>query len=135
MTWAKGVSGNPAGKAPGTESKITKLRNMIAARVPDIIDRLIESAINGDTQAAKLLIERALPAYRTESMPINLAITEKLNLVEIGNKIISAIGNGEMSPDQGTQLLLVLSNQAKLIEVTDLEQRIKALEEASNSKS
>lgn len=128
-----GVSGNPAGRTPGT-GKVNQYRKLLESRLPELVDVLVTQALSGEPTALRMCFERLIPAYRSESIPVNLPITEKINLVEIGNKIISAIGNGEISPDQGAQVLSALSNQAKLQEVTELEQRIKALEEANNVK-
>ena len=48
-----GVSGNPAGKPPGTLSASTKLRKLID--VERIIARLQKAALDGDVQAARTL--------------------------------------------------------------------------------
>lgn len=134
MTWVKGVSGNPKGKTPGTESKIAKLRKQIADRIPEVIDRLLYAAIKeGDTQAAKLLLERSLAPLRAESMPLSLNLPEKATLVDIGKSVIEAISSGSISTDQGAQILSVLTGQAKLKESEEIEKWLAALEQATNT--
>lgn len=60
--WKPGESGNPAGKPPGTLTAVTKLRKLID--VEKIIERLQSAALAGDVQAARTLLERALPVCR-----------------------------------------------------------------------
>jgi hypothetical protein len=135
-TFAKGSVPNPMGKPPGTESKVTKLRKMIAERVPDVIEAMLDAAIHEhDTQAAKLLLERCLPPFRGESMPVEIpAMQQTTSLVEIGRSVLSAIGEGLISPEIGVQVLSSLANQSKLVENEELEKRIEQLEESASIK-
>ena len=50
--WKKGESGNPKGRTPGT-GEVPKIRAAIAARVPEILDKLMALALEGDTGAAR----------------------------------------------------------------------------------
>ena len=65
----KGRSGNPAGRPRGTQNPSTKLRKQIADALPEIINTLVESAKGGDVGSASLLLSRALPPLRPESLP------------------------------------------------------------------
>lgn len=131
MTWVKGQSGNAAGKPVGTISRTVKLRNMIADRIPDVINTMIEAAVSGDVQAARVLIERVLPAVKSESLPVNLDLPEKANLTTIGESIIQSVTQGSISVEAGAQLMSAITGQAKLIEITELEARIAKLEGVS----
>ena len=55
---------------------------------------------------------------------------EASSLTQMGESVLSAIGNGVLSPEQGAKLLQALAGQARLIEVEELESRIHALEES-----
>ena len=74
MPFKKGTSGNPAGRKPGTLTKQDKLRLQIAEGVPSIIKAMMEKAEAGDTAAAKLLLDRTLPALRPTDAPVPLAL-------------------------------------------------------------
>jgi len=73
MAWKPGQSGNPAGRRG--DANITRARRAIARELPSIVASLVEQARAGDVQAAKLLLERAIPAMR----PID---TELMNILE-----------------------------------------------------
>jgi len=126
-----GESGNPAGRPKGS-SGISKLRAGISEHVPDIIAKMVEKAKEGDSTAARLLLERAIPALRPTDHPEPLSIPGA-TLTEQGNAVIAAIASGELAPVQGGVLLAALANLAKLTEADDLEKRIAALE-ARNGK-
>jgi hypothetical protein len=58
------------------------------------------------------------------SLPVNATLAGQ------GTEIINAIMMGKIPPDIGTQLISALTSQAKIIEFTELESRIAALESA-----
>jgi hypothetical protein len=51
---------------------VEKLRASLAKHVPDIIAALVASAKEGDTAAAKLILERVIPAVKSEELPVTL---------------------------------------------------------------
>jgi hypothetical protein len=71
MTWAKGVSGNPAGRKPGS-GEVAKLRAGLGQRLPEILEVLVGRALEGDVGALKLVLERVLPALRPASPAVPL---------------------------------------------------------------
>jgi hypothetical protein len=65
----KGVSGNPAGRPPGRKSEIVALKQDLEfavrshvdpRKVKKIIDKLVNKAMNGNLQAAKLILDKVL---------------------------------------------------------------------------
>ena len=125
--WQPGQSGNPKGRKPGT-GEVARLRETIRARVPELIDRLIEAALDGDTQAAKLLIERVIPAAKPAELPAPVEIDGE-TLGDQGRAILGAVAGGRLAPGQGAQLMTALGALARVVEVDELEARIRALEE------
>jgi hypothetical protein len=107
-----GQSGNPAGRKPG-EGKIAKLRAEIAAHVPAIIAKLAEQAKGGDAAAARLLLERYVPAYKPTDQAQSLDLPGN-TLTEQGQAVIAAISTGELAAAQGGVLLAALASLAKL---------------------
>lgn len=131
--WTKGQSGNPRGRKPG--SGVTQqLRASIAQHVPDIVSKLVEQAKEGDTQAARLLLERVLPPVKQQEEAVSFDLPEG-TLSEQGAAVIRAAGDGEIAPSQATQMLTGLAAFAKLKEVDELERRLEALEAAASRKA
>ena len=120
-----GVSGNPKGK-PKDKTPATLLRKAIVEDMPEIILTLVEQAKNGDTTAAKILLDRCCPTLKPQALAINIPING--TLAEQGDEIIKATLSGNIPPDIGAQLINALSNQGKLVELQELTERIEILE-------
>lgn len=121
-----GISGNPKGR-PKDKTPATLLRKSIIDDMPEIILKLVEQAKNGDTAAAKILLDRCCPALKPQAMAINMPVNG--SLAEQGGEIIRATLSGHMPPDIGAQLITALASQGKLIELQELTERIEILEE------
>ena len=131
MTWRKGQSGNPKGRPPGS-GEVARLRAAIAEHVPTIITRLVERAtMEGDTQAARLLLERVLPPVKAVALPEPLPLPAVGSLAERAEAVLAALAAGQASPDAAETALAGLAAVARLRAIDDLERRIAALEERS----
>ena len=130
--WKPGQSGNPKGRKPGS-TEIGRLRKSIAVHLPEIIDRLVEQARTGDAGAARLLLERVLPPIKAGEQPTPIDLPDT-NLVEQGQAVLAAVGAGQISPGQASQLLTGLAALARLVESEELTARIAALEAAQPMK-
>lgn len=124
--WKKGESGNPRGRRPGS-GEVAKLRAAIAEHVPTIIERLVAAALEGDTGAARLLLERVCPPLKAAEESRPLALPDG-TLTEKGAAVLSAVAAGELAPGQGGVLLGAIGTLARVAEVDELERRLTALE-------
>lgn len=125
--WAPGQSGNPKGRPPGA-GEPARLRKAIAEHVPAIIKTMTQAALSGDVQAARLLLERALPPLKAleSSAPVDLSPAG--TLAEQGRAVVAAVAAGAMPPGQGAALMGALGTLARIDESTDLAARVAALE-------
>jgi len=126
--WKPGQSGNPAGRKPGT-GEVGRLRASIAKHVPEIVAKLVEQALAGDAQAARLLIERVIPPVKAVELPAPIALPVDGSLADQGRAVLGAAGLGALAPGQAAQLLASLGALAKLVETDELAARVAALEE------
>lgn len=126
--WRPGQSGNPRGRPPGS-GEIAALRAGIRARIPSLIERLIDAALAGDTAAARLLLERVLPPMKPAEETAPLALPDG-TLTEQGRAVLRAVADGELAPGQGAALLASLGTLARVREADELLRRIEALEAA-----
>lgn len=124
--WRPGTSGNPAGRKPGT-GQVSKLRAAIAKDVPAIIKSLTTAAKAGDVAAARLLLDRALPALKPVENSVAVALAGE-TLTEQGKAALNAITAGDLAVGQGAALLAAIGSLAKLVETDELARRIEALE-------
>jgi hypothetical protein len=127
MPFKPGQSGNPAGRRPRTDTE-QRQREQIRKALPGIVARLIHAAESGDTTASKLLLERIMPAYKPLDRPVVLELGP--DLAEAGRAVLAAVGAGRLTPDQANSLLASITSLVRVIEATELEARITALDAA-----
>ena len=79
MPWAKGQSGNPAGRK--RDSHINAARVKLARHLSEVIDAVILAALSGDMRAARLILERLIPPITAdyEKLAARLAVLEARN--------------------------------------------------------
>ena len=130
--WLPGKSGNSKGRPPG-QGEVTRLRESIAEHLPAIIMQLVNRARDGDTQAARLLLERVLPPMKPAEQAVSLNLPDG-DMTGQGMAVIAAIAAGELAPGQGAQLLTGLGSLARIREIDELERRLSALEGAKNER-
>lgn len=124
--WRPGQSGNPAGRRPGTGT-VQQLRRGIEEAVPEIILTLTDKAKSGDVGAARLLLERVIPPLRPTEALQTLHIDGD-DLSGQARSIVALTASGEVSMSQAAQFISALGTLAKLIEVDEIERRIRTLE-------
>lgn len=130
--WKPGQSGNPKGRSPGS-GEVSKIRAALAAEVPAILQALVERAREGDTQAARLLLERTVAPLKAMEPAQAIHLPEG-SLTEQGRAILAAVASAELAPTQGAHLLSAIGSLARVAEIDDLAQRIEALEKQQEGK-
>lgn len=124
----KGQSGNPQGRPKGSGIS-AQLRQAIEGEAEAIIKAMIEQAKAGDMQAAKALLDRVLPALKPESQAIHLPeLVAAGTMAEKARAAIDAAGAGAVSPSAASDLVAAIAGLARVVEVTELQQRLDELE-------
>ena len=71
--FAKGTSGNPSGRVPGSRNNATRLAQaLFDTRAAAVSDRAIELALEGNGAALKFCLERILPRQRESAVMVDL---------------------------------------------------------------
>lgn len=118
------------GRPKGIVDKRSSLRALLDPHAKDLVAKLVELAKGGDTAALRICIDRLIPAPKAKDDPITLTALDGTPS-ECGDVVVSAVAAGEITPDQGAAVMSILANQVRLVEATELERRIAALEEAA----
>ena len=127
MKFQAGQSGNPLGKPVGSKDKRTALRELLNPHAPALVEKAVQKALEGDTSALKLCLDRCIAPLRSTTGSV--AIESGGSLPERGQKTLDAIYTGEIDALTGSALLGALADQAKLVEMTEFEERLRKLEE------
>jgi hypothetical protein len=120
--------GRPPGRGP-----VAELRAALASDLHQIIDSLKAQALAGDAQAIRIILDRVLPALRPVELPTALALPADGTLADQARAVVQAAADGALAPAQAAQIVTALGGVAKIIETTDLLQRVEALEARSKA--
>ena len=127
-----GQSGNPAGKKPGTKNRATlAMEALLDGEAEGLTRKAIELAMEGDTTALRLCLERLCPPRKSRTVSISLPPIETASdVLTAFSDVLSAVGEGEVTVDEAQALAGILETKRKAIETVDIEARITKLEEA-----
>lgn len=123
----KGQSGNPAGRPRGRADSRNRYREMLQPHIPEVLDKLVELAKDGDVAAAKLVLERTVPAARAKDIPTSLPLAGA-TVAERGMSVIDASIAGTIAPAEAEIAMALLQGQTRIIETSELLARIESLE-------
>jgi hypothetical protein len=99
---------------------------MVEPDLPEIVKALVNAAKGGDVAAINLIYSRIVPPVKPSSE--DLSIRVKGTLQERGEAILSALSSGKIGPEQATLAMNALTAQSKLVEQSEILDRIAQLE-------
>ena len=128
--FAKGTSGNPAGRRPGVLNKATMVaQSLLDGEAEALSRKAVELALEGSIAALRLCLERVCPPRKESPVAVKLPTVEGVaDLPKLTAAILKAVGEGKLEPGQAAALASLVANHGKLLELAELEQRISALE-------
>jgi len=121
-----GTSGNPKGRSVSRRKSDAAIRAQLSKSAPEIVQRIIDAALEGDMQAAKLVLERTSPALKPTDSAVDIPQAD--TLTGTATAVLAAVTSGDISPTQGATLAGIIANTARVTEVDELIRRIEALE-------
>ena len=132
--WKKGESGNPAGKPPGSRHKVTlAVERLLDGEGEELTRKAIELALEGDLTALRLCLERICPPRKSRPIAIDLPDVKTCEGVsQAQTAVVQAVGEGELTPEEGQSLSNILEARRKSIETGDHERRLDELEKRVN---
>ena len=125
MTFKSGQSGNPSGRKPGSKNKKLELLRSSDERLQK---KVLDMAMQGDPTALKIVADRLWPRLRAQAATVSIDVASD-DIAEQGRQIIDSALSGNITVDVLKDLLTALYAQAKLIELSEFEQRMQALEQ------
>jgi len=133
--FARGVSGNAAGRPKGSRNYATAVLAALTATDATAIQKaVIEKAKTGDMVAARIILDRISPVPRGRAISFALPkANDAAGVMSAHAAMIDAVAKGRITVDEGMAISQLLSAQLKTIEATETEKRLRALEEQLSS--
>ncbi len=122
-------AGNP-GRPKGARHKVTKAVEALLGDDAEALTRkAIEKALEGDTTALRLCLERIAPVRKDTPVSFDLPPMETANdAAAAAQAVLRAVSGGEVTPLEGASVMALIEGYRKTLETTELEARITALE-------
>lgn len=127
-TFAPGNSGRPA----GTRLRVTRaVEELLGGEAEKLSRKAIDLALEGDTTALRLCLERIAPPRKDTPVSFDLPHIESAQDASgAAEAVLRAVSEGEISPLEGASVMGLVEGYRKTLETTELEERISALEAA-----
>ena len=88
-------------------------------------------ALGGDTTALRLCLERIAPARKDAPISFDLPpIANASEAAQAAGAVVRAVANGDITPLEGATVMGLVENYRRVLETSEFEARIAALEEA-----
>ena len=125
-TFAKG---NP-GRQKGTRLKVTRaVEDLLEGQAEALSQKAVDMALEGDTTALRLCIERIAPVRK--DAPVDFDLPQMAcadDAAKAAASVLASVSVGELSPAEGASVMGLVETYRRALETSDLENRIEALE-------
>jgi hypothetical protein len=129
-TDGKFAGGNP-GRPKGARHKTTlAIQALLDGEGEALTRKAIDMALAGDTTALRLCLERIAPPRKDAPVRFDLPPMEgAANAAAAMGAILASVASGDLTPSEATSLAGLVEAYRKALEATELETRIKTLED------
>jgi hypothetical protein len=127
-TTGRFVGGN-AGRPRGARHKTTIIAEaLLDGEAPELIRKAIQMAMDGDSAAMRLLVERILPPRRDSTVEVELPPIANGGAPVVIAALLEAVASGEVTPSEAQKIGSTVGQWIRAVELAELESRIAALE-------
>ena len=122
-------SGN-AGRPRGSRNKATiAIESLLHGQAEALTQTAVTKALEGDSIALRLCIERIAPAPKDQPVSFSLPnMNDALDASEAAGSILTSVSEGELTPIEATRVMGLIDSYRRILELTEIEERLQALE-------
>jgi hypothetical protein len=128
------ASGNAGGKK-GSRHAITVLaEKLLSEDVEGVVQSVVKAAKNGDTQAARVILDRIAPPRKDSTISIELPEIKSLDdVAQAMSMVVKATANAEIGLSEADMLTKLLQGYSAALEASEISKRLTVLEAKLNS--
>ena len=122
--------GNP-GRPKGARHAVTRaVEQLLQGEADGLTRKAIDLALEGDTTALRLCLERIAPPRKDAPVSFDLPpMTNSKEAADAASAVLQAVSEGEITPIEGASVMGLVENYRRVLETSELEARITKLEQ------
>ena len=98
--------------------------------------KCVQLALQGNTTAMRLCVERLSPARRQRVLQFTLPPVKTIaNVAEASEAVVRGVARGKLTPGEGEAFTVMLDGRRRMIESEEWDARLRAVEEAQSGPS
>jgi len=119
-----------AGRPKGSRNKATiAIESLLEGQAEALTQTAIAKALEGDSIALRLCMDRIAPPMKDKPVVFTLPqMRNALDASEAAGSVLHAVSDGTLTPMEGTRVMALIDSYRRTLELTDIEQRLHALE-------
>jgi len=123
-------SAGNSGRPKGSRNKATiAIENLLQGQAEALTQTAITQALEGDSVALRLFMERIAPAPKDQPVSFSLPkMHNALDASEAAGSVLTAVSEGELTPIEATRVMGLIDSYRRTLELTEIEERLQALE-------
>ena len=120
------------GKPKGATHRATRaVMALLEGESAELTRKAIERALEGDTTALRLCLERIAPPPKDSPVRFKLpSIESATDATRAAAAILKAVSQSKLTPSEGAHVMALVDSYRRALETSEIEQRIDALERA-----
>ena len=128
-TDGKFSNGN-VGRPKGSRNKATiAIECLLEGQAEALTQTAISKALEGDSIALRLCMDRIAPPMKDKPIVLPLSRMQgAMDASEAAGSVLNAVGDGTLTPIEGARVMGLIDSYRRTLELTDIEQRLQALE-------
>ena len=128
--FSKGNSGRPR----GSRNRATiAIESLLQGQAEALTQTAVTKALEGDSVALRLCMDRIAPAPKDAAVNFYMpSMNNALDAAEAAGSVLRAVSEGELTPLEATRLMGLIDSYRRTLELTEIEERLRVLEAASN---
>ena len=131
-TAGKFTSGN-SGRPKGARNKKTQaIETLLEGQAEALTQTAISKALDGDSMALRLCMERIAPAPKDNPVSFTLPhMNNALDASQAASSVLTAVSEGNLTPIEAARVMGLIDSYRRTLELTEIEHRLQLLENAN----
>jgi len=119
-----------SGRPKGSRNKATlAIECLLQGQAEALTQTAVTKALEGDSVALRLCMERIAPAPKDQAVSFRLSkMNNALDASEAAGSVLTAVSEGDLTPIEATRVMALIDSYRRTLELTDIEERLRALE-------